>query len=162
MKPVTTMFSKSKKFRLLIAATILSFGTNTFADCFTELSDVASLSNVDNISSRWVQTDSSDNMPVTINLRETGDGLFVSFVKDGDILTEGLVQVCQDNRQLVLRPIGRLTPGRNAPAQLRNAMSNSGTRIRFTIANEDRMNVRISVPVFLGIPTTVPMTFASH
>lgn len=156
------MKSVTSKIKMLAAVTTLVFSSNVLADCFTELSDVASLSRVDNISARWVQTDANDGKPVTINLRETGDGLFVSFIKDGNILTEGHVQVCQDNNQLVLRPIGQLTPGPNAPEQLRDAMTNRGTRIRFTIPTERRMNVRISVPVILGASMTVPMTFQSH
>lgn len=157
------MKSVTNKFKMLLAVATLALSSNAFADCFTDLSDVAALSHIDNISSRWVQTDSEDGMPVTINLRETSNGIFVSFIKDGNVLTEGLVQVCQDNNQLVLRPLGSLTPGPNAPRQIRNAMTNRRTRIRFSIANEDRMNVRISVPVFLGAAAvTLPMTFASH
>lgn len=149
--------------KMFLAVAILVVGSNAFADCFTDLSDVAALSRLDMISNRWVQTDSEDGMPVTINIRDSSNGIFVSFIKDGDLLTEGHFQVCQDNNQLVLRPVGTLTPGPNAPRQLRNAMTNRGTRIRFSIANEDRMNVRITVPVFLGATSvTVPMAFASH
>jgi hypothetical protein len=157
MKSVTT------KIKMFAAVATLVFSSNALADCFTDLSDIATLQSVNNISARWVQTDADDGKPVTINLRETGDGLFVSFIKDGNVLTEGHVQICQDNNnQLVLRPIGQLSAGPNAPQRLRDAMTNRGTRIRFSIPSESRMNVRISVPVILGASMTMPMTFQSH
>lgn len=150
------MKSVKKQIQSIFVMTALGFSFNAQAECYSDLNQIVERFNtnrteqqqISGLSNRWIQSNSSDNKPISISLRENGDNLFVSFSQEGDVLGQGNVEICvtPNNNQFFIRPVGTLTPGPNAPAQLSSALTDPRASIRVTLNSGSNMLVRVSGP----------------